>query len=192
MKANDTKPKAYIASDHSIVIDERIFTDIAAGDKRAFADLYNASSKAIYAYLMTYVKNPDDAADLMQDTYLKVRSAAGIYQAYGKPMAWLFTIARNLALMKLRQNAAHPQEALDTAISAAQTDMKQAEDRLVLTAAMSILSEEDYRIVMLHAVAGLKHREIAELLGIGLSNTLNRYNRALKKLRKEIGGDLYE
>lgn len=178
--------KAYILQDHSIYIDESIFSDIANGDKNAFGELYKASSNAIYAYLLTFVKNHDDAMDLMQDTFLKIRSAAHLYQPYGKPMAWIYTIAKRLALMKLRSNTAHPSDELTADFAAEDDESEQAENRMVLEKAMEILNEQDRQIVMLHAVSGLKHREIAELLGLSLTNTLNRYNRALKKLRKEI------
>lgn len=192
MKQTSIPKKAFVKKGNTIVIDESIFEDIARGDKVAFSQLYEASSKAIYAYLLTYVKNPEDAADLMQDTYLKIRSAAGLYKPYGKPMAWIFTIARNLALMKLRKDTAHPQEELSEILASRGNPQEQVENKMILSAAMEILSPEDYRIVMLHAVSGMKHREIAELMGLSLTNTVNRYNRALKKLKKQIGGDHYE
>lgn len=192
MKQTSIQKKAFVKKGNTIVIDESIFEDIARGDKVAFSQLYEASSKAIYAYLLTYVKNPEDAADLMQDTYLKIRSAADLYKPYGKPMAWIFTIARNLALMKLRKDTAHPQEELSEIVASRENPQEQVENKMILSAAMEILSPEDYRIVMLHAVSGMKHREIAELMGLSLTNTVNRYNRALKKLKKQIGGDHYE
>lgn len=192
MKQTSIQKKAFVKKGNTIVIDESIFEDIARGDKVAFSQLYEASSKVIYAYLLTYVKNPEDAADLMQDTYLKIRSAAGLYKPYGKPMAWIFTIARNLALMKLRKDTAHPQEELSEIVASRENPQEQVENKMILSAAMEILSPEDYRIVMLHAVSGMKHREIAELMGLSLTNTVNRYNRALKKLKKQIGGDHYE
>ena len=102
MKEHLKTEKAYVKKNNQIVIDESIFTDIANGDKDAFSSLYMATSTAVYAFLMGYVKNPEDAKDLMQDTYIKIRSAAGIYEPYGQPLAWMYTIAKNLALMKLR------------------------------------------------------------------------------------------
>ena len=58
-----------------------------------------------------------------------------------------------------------------------------SEDRVVLEAALRLLTGEERRIVMLHAVAGLKHRETAELLELPLSTVLSKYRRALKKLK---------
>lgn len=192
MKEQLKTEKAYVKPNNQIVIDESIFTDIANGDKEAFSSLYTATSTAIYAFLLGYVKNPEDAKDLMQDTYIKIRSAAGIYEPYGKPMAWIYTIAKNLALMKLRKDSAHPQQELDESSAIISNTASQAETHILLKQAMQVLSEEDYEIVTLHAISGMKHREIAELMDLSLTATLNRYNRALKKLKKQIGGEYHE
>ena len=93
-------------------------------------------------------------------------------------MAWLLTIARNAALsrLRLRQRTA-PLEEVDWEPTV--TD----EDRLVLESLLAGLGEQERQIVALHAVAGLKHREIGELLGLPLATVLSKYSRALKKLR---------
>ncbi len=192
MESKYQRKKALLKEDNTIYIEESIFKDIASGDKAAFTDLYTASSKAIYAYILTYVKNTEDAKDLMHDTYVKVREAAGIYEPYGKPMAWLFTIARNLALMKLRKETAHPETELEETLSSFDNIEKQVENHILLKEALSVLSKDDCQIVLLHAISGMKHREIAEFMGISLTSTLNRYNRALKKIRKQMGGDYNE
>ena len=57
------------------------------------------------------------------------------------------------------------------------------EDRIVLTACMDKLKDDERQIIMLHAVSGFKHREIAEFLSLPLSTVLSKYHRALKKLR---------
>ena len=53
---------------------------------------------------------------------------------------------------------------------------------------LKLLSDEERQIITLHAVSGLKHRQIAELLDIPLSTVLSKYNRAIKKLRNKIEG----
>ena len=64
------------------------------------------------------------------------------------------------------------------------------EDRQVLHALLDSLDSQERRIVVLHAVAGLKHREIAALLELPLSTVLSKYSRSLKKLRKQLEGDV--
>ena len=75
---------------------------IAGGDQEALADLYGRTRSAIYGFALSIVKNAHDAEDILHDAYLQVWNAAGGYRAQGKPMAWLLTITRNLALSRLR------------------------------------------------------------------------------------------
>ena len=62
------------------------------------------------------------------------------------------------------------------------------EDRLFLQEALAQLPDGDREVVLLYAVSGLRHREIADLLGIPLNTALSRYSRALAKLRKTVKG----
>ena len=62
---------------------------------------------------------------------------------------------------------------------------------MILQAAMTLLNQQERQILMLHAVAGLKHRETAKLLALPLSTVLSKYNRALKKLRQGLGAVSY-
>ena len=163
---------------------------IAGGDKDALADLYNRTRPAVYGFALSIVKNAHDAEDILHDACLQVWNAAGGYRRQGKPMAWLLTVARNLALMRLRERG-KTQELTDeewSALPARAPDVT-TEDRHVLRAALSLLSEQERQVVMLHAVTGLKHREIAQLLELPLATVLSKYRRALKKLNLLLEGD---
>jgi len=59
-------------------------------------------------------------------------------------------------------------------------------DAMVLQSALEILKEEERQIVLLHASAGLKHREIASSLHMPLATVLSKYNRAVKKLKQYL------
>ena len=74
------------------------------------------------------------------------------------------------------------------AIPAAAPDVS-PEDRQVLQDALARLGAEERRIILLHAVAGLKHRETAQLLELPLSTVLSKYHRGLKKLRALMKGE---
>ena len=169
------------------VIDESLFNDIACGDKQAFCELYQKTRGAVFSYVLSFLRNQADAEDAMQDTYLRIRSAAHLYRPNGKPMAWIFTIARNVSLMKLRR---HKKAATFIEKEAASgfdfSQIGDFEDRLVLETAFKALSEQECSIIILHAAAGLKHREIGELLGLSLSAVLSKYNRGIKKLRVQL------
>ena len=59
-----------------------------------------------------------------------------------------------------------------------------AEDKIIISECLNTLSDSERQIIVLHAVAGMKHREIAELTGLPVSTVLSKYSRALKKLKK--------
>jgi len=90
------------STQNAVTLDAALFQHIADGDKDAFQFLYKETSKSIYAFLLSIVQNREDAEDLLQETYIRIRLHADQYEDQGKPLAWMFTIARNLALMRLR------------------------------------------------------------------------------------------
>ena len=59
-------------------------------------------------------------------------------------------------------------------------------DAMVLRSALEVLKEDERQIVLLHASAGLKHREIAADLQMPLATVLSKYNRAIKKLKQYL------
>ena len=65
-------------------------------------------------------------------------------------------------------------------------EIEQAADKMVLMAALNILKEDERELVLLHATAGMKHREIAAALGIPLATALSKYNRAMKKMENYL------
>lgn len=163
---------------------------IGDGQKDALARLYENTKASVYGFALSFLKNGADAEDILQETYLRIWENADSYKAKGTPMAWILTITKNLCLMKLREKKKHQD------LEPEQWDMEfhipdtagNTEDRHLLEAALNILLEEERQIILLHAVSGLKFREISDLLGIGLSTVLSKYHRALKKMKKYIEG----
>lgn len=167
-------------------LEERLLPLVGQGDPEAFEVLYRSTEKAVYALALSILRNPHDAEDIVQETYLKVRAAAHLYVPQGKPLAWLFTITKNLCRDLLRG-----QSRTEGAPDGAEDDLRfsyvsDPTDRLVLEAALKALGEEERQVVLLHAASGLKHREIARDLGLPLSTVLSRYSRALKKLQRYL------
>lgn len=168
----------------SEVLDQYI-DRIAGGDRDALGALYEGTKSSIYGFALSIVKNTIDAEDILHDVYVKINSAASSYQTQGKPMAWMLTITRNIALMKIRSQSKALLLSSDEMLSVHQPSVTD-EDRMVLEAMLSHLKEEERQIVMLHSITGLKHREIAKLLELPIPTVLSKYNRAIKKLRKII------
>lgn len=165
-------------------IDEKLFKRIGANDMEALDELYHLTERTLYAYILSIVKNHDETLDLMQETYIKIMSAAHLYKPMGKPLAWMFTIAKNLYLSKIRkQKREVNMDSMEIEDDSRFSYITDNEDKIVLEAALDILSEDERKIVLLYAVSGLKHKEIAESIGLKLSTTLSKYHRALKKIR---------
>jgi len=171
----------------AIIFDENLIRLIGQDDQQAFQELYHTINSPLFAYILSLVQNTQDAEDILQETYLKIRAAAHLYQPQGKPMAWIFTIARNLSMMTLRKqkrNADLDMENLENdRLFATNMDIQ---DQLVLHTLLCDMEEAERSIILLHAVSGVKHREIAQALSIPLPTVLSKYNRGLKKLRRKL------
>ena len=169
---------------------QQLLSHSAGGEREALAELYQRTRSAVYGLALSYLKNAQDAQNLTQDVYVQVWDRAEQYRPTGSPMGWLLTVCRSLCLMRLRREERHAalsEEEWD-AIPARECGLD-ADERALLQGALASLADEERRIVLLHAVTGLKHREIAVLLELPLPTVLSKYHRALKKMRSFLEGD---
>ena len=166
---------------------DSMLSAVARGDTKAFEMLYNATRVSVYSFALSIVKNSYDAEDVMQDCYVALFASAADYVSCGKPLAWILTIVRNLCFQKFRtqklNSEFHRQDKNE--LSAEKTAVS-PDDRLILKECLEKLQDQERQIIILHAVSGFKHREIAEFLEIPLPTVLSKYHRALKKLRKYL------
>ena len=169
---------------------QQLLLRIADGEREALAELYRRTRSAVYGLALSYLKNTHDAQELTQDVYVQVWNCAEQYRLTGSPMGWLLAVCRNLCLMRLRREERHAalSEEEWAAIPTQECGLD-AEERTLLQSALEVLHEEERRIVLLHAVTGMKHREIAALLALPLPTVLSKYHRALKKMRSFLEGD---
>ena len=169
---------------------EQLLLQVGRGDREAFARFYGLTRGAVYALALSLLGDSHEAQDVAQDTFVKVWESAPSYRSEGSPMAWLLTLARNLARSRLRRSSrqAELDEEEWNAIPA-DAPAVAPEDRAVLQEALFRLGAEERKVVLLHAVTGLKHREIAQLLGLPLSTVLSKYHRGLKKLKALMKGE---
>ncbi len=179
--------KSMTKHNKELSIDEKLFEKIGNDDMEALGELYDQTERVMYGYILTLVKDHNDTLDILQDTYLKIKSAAHLYKPMGKPLAWMFTISKNLYLEKIRKEKKmvnmkdeHIENSLDLSF------VTDPEDRMVLETALEVISNEEREIVMMYAVGGMKHKEIAKNLELPLSTELSKYHRALKKLKVHL------
>lgn len=168
---------------------DRCLARMSQGDTEALGRLYELTKDTVYGYALSILKNPHGAEDVMQETFVRAHQYAPRYVSQGKPSAWLLRIARNLALMRLREEkntvSMSPEDWMEEFADRPDFTHRDAE---TLSALLDVLSGEEREIVTLHALTGLKHREIAEILELAVPTVLSKYHRALKKLRAALEG----
>ena len=164
-----------------------LISQMAQGSTEALSQFYTATHSDVYAFALSLLSDSHHAEDVMQETYIRAYHGAAGYTHMEKPMAWLMTITKNLAFMKLRERKDRYEE-LPEGLSYGGFEGHSLQ-RLDLQRALDRLGGEEREIVVLHAVAGLKHREIAALLGMPLPTVLSKYHRALSKLRTYLKGE---
>ena len=156
---------------------------VAQGDRDALEKLYRATGTAVYAYALSITKSPQDAEDVLQDCYISIWRSAGGYRSQEKAMAWIMTITRNLCYKHLQKQKRYL--SLENNDFWGKTDAD-PEERLLVRQCMTVLTEEERQIVILHAVAGCRHREIAQMLQLKTGTVLSKYHRAIQKLRDAL------
>lgn len=141
----------------------------------------------IYRYCYFKVNNPQIAEDLTQETFLKFYNKKDSYIDRGKPLAYLYTIARNLCIDSYRKGKKN--EELNEEIEG-HDEIDAFENRFIIKQAIANLSDEIQEIVLLRYANQLKIGEIAELIGISRFAVNRKLKRALKELKSILKEDL--
>jgi RNA polymerase sigma-70 factor (ECF subfamily) len=165
----------------------------ARQDRAAFASLFVYYAPKVKALLMRAGASAELAEDIAQDALLTVWNKASQFDAQrASPSAWIYTIARNLRIDKLRQEqraklfadaaAAEPE---DSERPDHELDVSQRDERI--RAAIRELPEDQLRVVELSFVEGLPHADIAQILSLPLGTVKSRLRLAMTKLRNVLG-----
>lgn len=171
--------------------DDEIISNIAAGSISAFEELYRATYKQVFAFILSITKCRHTAEDLMQDTYMRIFEKAMQYQKGSNMKTWIMTIAKNITydyFRKMKNILPLDEEILEndiTGICGIETIL----DHVVLTKALKKLSGVNAEIAVLYAVCGFKHKEIAEILSIPEGTVRRRYREAIKILADELSNE---
>lgn len=165
--------------------DETLRRQLAAahdGGRAAFEALYRELAPPLYAVLCRLIGDRHLAEDLLQELFLRLYRDPPTHAA--RPRAYVFRMARNLAVDALR---ARPAET-PLPDTAAEDPAEGWSDRVDVARAVARLGDADRQIVALHVHGGLKFREVAEIVSMPLGTVLWRYRRALEKLRADLEG----
>lgn len=163
-----------------------------AGDRAAFAALYDHFAPRLKAWLMRLGAAEDVAEELMQESLITAwRRAASFDPAQASVATWLFTIARNKRIDHLRRDrrpefdphdpalVPDPEPAPDQIVDAAQ-------DEAQLRAALQDLPEEQLHLLRLAFYSDLSHRDIAQRENLPLGTVKSRIRLALARLKTRL------
>ncbi|HEV2401691.1 MAG TPA: sigma-70 family RNA polymerase sigma factor [Candidatus Sulfotelmatobacter sp.] len=178
-------------------------TDVARlrrGDLNALSELIARYQNRLYRYLLRMVRQPAEAEDLFQQTWLKVVEKIHSFDVTRNFDAWLFTLARNLAIDHLRQvrpqsldeplaDNGNCETAADRIPSRDDTPLDSAlavERRKQIDEAMAALPMIYREALTLRFEDGMKIEEIAQVTGVPVSTVKSRLRRSLEQLRSAL------
>jgi RNA polymerase sigma-70 factor (ECF subfamily) len=164
------------------------------GDEQAFAMLYELHKKRVYAVCLKMTRDVADAEDLTQEAFLQVFRSVNSFRGDSAFSTWLYRIAVNTVLMKLRRRKSPPLVSLDEPVSSDSPSLKReigrphpslqgAVDRIALRRAAAELPAGCRQIFDLHEVEGFQHHEIAKILKCSVGNSKSQLHKAKVKLR---------
>jgi RNA polymerase sigma-70 factor (ECF subfamily) len=175
-----------------------LLSAIALGDLDAFERLYDRHSSTLYALLLRILSNPDDAQEVLQETFVKAWTNAKMFDSVrGSDVAWLISIARSRGIDRLRSRRVRgdrEDEAgreFSTGLGFVEKrtgadDAIQAEERTAVRSALAELPEPQRAALALAYFDGLSQSEIAAKLGEPLGTIKTRMQLGMKKLRERL------
>jgi RNA polymerase sigma factor (sigma-70 family) len=154
----------------------------AAGDRRAFDELYRRTSPWLLTRLRRRCTDDDVVADVMQETYLAVWRAAGSFGSAtsGSAVGWLWTIAAN------RQNQVPVVPLAETVAPAAEDEVMAGRVGQELEQALLVLPPEARQVLRAMVLDGFSVRETSLLLGVPENTVKSRARRARIALREAL------
>jgi RNA polymerase sigma-70 factor (ECF subfamily) len=171
------------------------------GDQAAFSELVRRYQRAVYQVAYALTRNPSDADDLAQETFVRAWGAIGRFEL-GQPLhPWLARIATNQAYSLFRHRKRRPETSIEPLVEAGMqwgTDddpadhTARSEHGSQLRACFAQLSEEHQAVLALRVLQDLTYEQIAEALAVPIGTVMSRLSRAraeLKRLMQAQTGD---
>lgn len=176
---------------------------IKSGDRNEFARMVDAHYELIYKLALRMMKNPQDAEDVLQETFIKAYKHINNFDGRSSLSTWLYRIATNEALMILRrkqpelvsievpsedeQSEQEPLEIFDWCCMPEETLMS-SEARAHLDEAVKQLPASLRVVFILRDIQGLSTRETSQVLEISEMAVKTRLSRARLRLREDLSG----
>ncbi len=177
--------------------DEQLVCEYANGNNEAFDTLLIRYKQRLFSYIFQMVRDRDLADDIFQETFIKAITTIrqGRYSDMGKFSAWLYRIARNLAVDSFRaekgENVVSADDADYDVLNRRELDEDTIEDVMVdlqieedLRRLVDRLPDVQRQVLEMRYYQDLSFKEIAEITGVSINTALGRMRYAILNLRR--------
>lgn len=177
--------------------DEELVQKAQQDDERAFGKLVERYETKVYSLAIKMLRNPEDAEDVLQDTFLRAYRGIKSFQGNSTFSTWIYRITANSALMRLRKKQL-PTVSIDdadereTPINIADWSPGPVEQLLTqetqkaMDEAIEALPPEFKQVFILRDVEELSNAEVAEILDLSVAAVKSRLHRARLKVRNRL------
>jgi len=176
------------------------------GDAAAFEALMARHERPLWTFVRRFVGDPDTAADLLQEIFLRVVGAAAGWKHDAKVSTWLYTIARNLCTDHARRAVHRRASSLDAPVrpmagdssgpilvdrvaardAGAEGEAMDRQLRMHIDQAVDLLPPDQREVFLMREVMDLSFAEIAQAVGASEPTVKSRMRYALEKLRQAL------
>jgi RNA polymerase sigma-70 factor, ECF subfamily len=173
--------------------EDRLLQDFQAGDSHAFGLLVHRYQDRLYTALVRFLDRPEDALDVLQDTFLSAFANARNFKGNSRFYTWIYRIAMNHAIdhhrrKKPRQSLSiFAEDQADMSDQRSQTQpadhLEREEDRELVQLALQQLSTEHRMVLVMKEIDDLRYEEIAEVLDVPVGTVRSRLHRARADLK---------
>lgn len=181
-----------MSSANGIGNERDIVIRLIQGDEDAFCELYAAYKNRLLYFAMKFLKSPDFAEDIFQDTFTAIWQSRRFINPDASFSSYLYTIVRNRILNHLRE-IANEDRLRDQIISQSidytdETKHKILFDELkeILSHAMELLTPRQKQVFQMSRDANMSHKEIAETLGVSVNTVQEHISSSLKIIRNYL------
>ena len=169
--------------------DSEVVASIVAGDPEGLAVAYDRYSGPLFGYCQSLLRQPEDAADAVQDTFVIAASKLDRLRDPERLRAWLFAVARNECLHRLKSRREAPPlddlpEQPDDSVDVG-SEAERAESRALIRAAVAGLNDGE-RDVIHQFWHGLEVPEVAMVLGVSRNHAHSLFSRARDQLEASV------
>lgn len=173
----------------SVQSDQELIERVQSGDPRAYRELVERHVRGIHAFVYRMLGSRAEAEEVCQESFLRLWKQADTFVARAKPSTWLYRVAHNLAIDRLRRRreASHPlgiEEVAGTDRPSVHVYEKQVAE--AVESALAGLPERQRAAISLVHYQGLSDAEAAEVLGIKVRALESLLARGRKQLRQRL------